>query len=64
MVQISEKRKIREKTRKDMLKGARSKREERGSDLAKIAGVKSSEKCMRKKDVKEIYSPSGMGHEV
>lgn len=53
-----EKRKVREKTRKDMLKGAKSKREERGSELAKLNAVKSSDKCMKKKDTKEIYSPN------
>ena len=55
-----DKRKVRDKNRKDMLKGAKSKRgDERPSEIGRIATVKSTDKCMmKKKTVREAMSPT------
>jgi hypothetical protein len=53
-----EKGKRREKSRREMLKGARSKKGEEKGEGAKIISVKSADKLMRKKEVRDINSPS------
>lgn len=55
-----EKKRGREKNRKDMLKGAKSKKgDERPSEMVRIGNVKSSDRCMvKKKTLKEVSSPT------
>ena len=55
-----EKKRGRDKNRKDMLKGAKSKKgDERQLEIARIGNVKSSDRCMiKKKGLKEATSPT------
>ena len=55
-----EKKRGRDKNRKDMLKGAKSKKgDEKPSEITRIGNVKSSDRCMiKKKGFKDATSPT------
>jgi hypothetical protein len=50
--------KVGSRTRKDMLKGAKSKRGDEKPSEFRLAAVKSSDKRMKKKEAKEVGSPN------